>query len=128
LESFVRHDVRFLRGAVFSAQIAKRKAGQLAVAIQVAFQQMGAFDASDSKVALASTEPAPVADVQIIENVRRLQNLGRRPTQSQGSSAGAVDRPKMDEIEQKLESALALQIDDRILSEKPSRDGVVVSL
>lgn len=111
-----------------SAQIDKRKTGQLAMAIQVAFQQMGAFDASNSKLALASTEPAPVADVQIIENVRRLQNLGRLPTQPQGSSAGAVDRPKMDEIEQKLESAFALQIDDRILSVKPSRDGVVVSL
>jgi chemotaxis protein MotB len=32
----------------------------------------------------------------------------------------------MDEIEQKLEPVLALQIDDRILSVKPSRDGVVV--
>jgi hypothetical protein len=52
-----------------SAQIDKRKAGQLAMAIQVAFQQMGAFDASDAKIALASPEPAPVADVQIIENV-----------------------------------------------------------
>jgi DNA-binding response OmpR family regulator/flagellar motor protein MotB len=111
-----------------SAQIDKRKAGQLAMAIQAAFQQMGAFDASNSKVALASTEPVPVADVQIIENVRRLQNLGRLPTLPQGSSAGAVDRPKMDEIEKKLQSALALQIDDRVLSVKPSRDGVVVSL
>jgi Transcriptional regulatory protein, C terminal len=111
-----------------SAQIVKRKAGELAMAIQVAFQQMGAFDDSNSRVAPASTEPAPVADVQIIQNVRRLQNSGRLPTQLQGSSAGAVDHPQMDEIEQKLESALALQIDDRILSLKPSRDGVVVSL
>src|SRR5271154_1915908 len=62
-----------------SAQIDKRKAGQLAVAIQVAFQQMGIFDDASTKVALASADPTPIADVQIIENVKRLQSLGRLP-------------------------------------------------
>jgi DNA-binding response OmpR family regulator/flagellar motor protein MotB len=111
-----------------SAQIDKRKAGQLAMAIQVAFQQMGVFDASSSKAALASTEPAPVADVQIIENVRRLQNLGQLPVLPQGSSAASVDRPKMDELQKKLEDALALQIDTRVVPVKPSKEGIVVSL
>src|SRR5271168_2644878 len=77
-----------------SAQIDKRKAGQLAVAIQVAFQQMGIFDASNSKVALASTEPIPIPDVQIIADVKRLQNMGRLPA-APGSPGGSVDRPKM---------------------------------
>jgi hypothetical protein len=63
------------------------------VAIQVVFQQMGVFDASDSKVALASTEPRPIADVQIVENVKRLQNMGRLPTLQRGSFAESVDRP-----------------------------------
>jgi chemotaxis protein MotB len=111
-----------------SAQIAKRKAGQLAMAIQVAFQQMGVFDASSSKVALASTEPVPVADVQIIEKVRRLQNLGQLPVLPQGSPAASVDRPKMDELQKKLERALALQIDTRVVSVKPSKEGIAVSL
>ena len=115
-----------------SAQIDKRKAGQLAMAIQVAFQvafqQMGVFDASNSKVALASAEPVPVADVQIIERVRRLQNLDQLPVPPQGWSAASVDRPKMDELQKKLEDALALKIDNRVISVKPSKEGVVVSL
>jgi chemotaxis protein MotB len=111
-----------------SAQIDKRKAGQLAMAIQVAFQQMGIFDAASSKVALASAEPTPMADVQIIANVKRLQNLGQLPTPAQGPASGSVDRPKMDELQKKLEDALALQIDNRTISVAPSRKGIVVSL
>ena len=110
-----------------SAQIDKRKAGQLAVAIQVAFQEMGIFDASNSKVALASTEPIPIPDVQIIADVKRLQNMGRLPTPP-GSPGGSVDRPKMDELQTKLENALALQIDNSIISVRPNKEGIVVSL
>jgi DNA-binding response OmpR family regulator/flagellar motor protein MotB len=111
-----------------SAQIDKRKAGQLAMAIPVAFQQMGIFDAASSKVALASAEPTPIADVQIIENVKRLQNLGQLPGPVQVPSAGSIDRPKMDELQEKLEDALALQIDNRIISAAPNKEGIVVSL
>ena len=111
-----------------SAQIDKRKAGQLAIAIQAAFQQMGIFDAASSRVALASAEPTPIADVQIIENVKRLQNLGQLPSPAQGPTAGSVDRPKMDELQKKLEGALALQIDNRIISVVPNKEGIVVSL
>ncbi len=111
-----------------SAQIDKRKAGQLAMAIQVAFQQMGIFDAASSKVALASADPTPIADVQIIESVKRLQNLGQLPPTSPAAPAGFVDRRKMDELQQKLEDALALQIDNRIISVKSNKEGIVVSL
>jgi two-component system copper resistance phosphate regulon response regulator CusR len=69
-----------------SAQIEKREAGQLAMAIQVAFQQMGIFDAASSKVALASTDPTPIADVQIIENVKRHAEHG--PAAQSGARPG----------------------------------------
>jgi chemotaxis protein MotB len=89
---------------------------------------MGIFDAASSRVALASAEPTPIADVQIIENVKRLQNLGQLPSPAQGPTAGSVDRPKMDELQKKLEGALALQIDNRIISVAPNKEGIVVSL
>ena len=111
-----------------SAQIDKRKAGQLAMAIPLAFQQMGIFDAASSKVALAGGGPTPIAEVQLIENVKRLQNLGQLPNATQGSLTGSVDRPKMDELQKKLEDALALQIDNRIISVAPNKEGTVVSL
>lgn len=92
---------------------------------QVAFQQMGIFDAASSKVALASAGPAPIADVQIIENVKRLQTLGRLPLPA---PADSVDRPKMDELQKQLEDALGPQIKNQIISVRPTKGGIVVSL
>jgi two-component system OmpR family response regulator len=104
-----------------SAQIDKRKAGQVAEAIQAAFQQTGFFDASGSKSARARAQPIPAGDVQIIESVKGLQNLGRLSTSPQVSFPGSVDRAKMDELQARLADALALQIDDRIVSENRTR-------
>ena len=66
--------------------------------------------------------------MQIIESVKRLQNLGRLLTSPQGSFPGSVDRAKIDELQARLADALALQIDDRIVSVKPNQEGIVVSL
>src|ERR1700740_571332 len=107
-----------------SAQVDKRKVGQLAIAIQVAFQQMGGFDAASSKVALASAGPSPIADVQIIENVTRLQTLGRLTLPA---PADSVDRPKMEELQEQLEDALGPQIKNQIISVRPTKEGIVVS-
>src|SRR5271156_5266276 len=67
-----------------SAQIDKRKAGQLATAMQAAFQQMGAYAASNSKIALASNKPMPLADTQIIADVKGLQATRQLHTALQG--------------------------------------------
>src|ERR1700723_2307662 len=121
----VEHSVKRAGRAI---ELTPKEFGQLAMAIQLAFQQMGIFDAASSKVALAGGEPTPIAEVQLIENVKRLQNLGQLPNATQGSLTGSVDRPKMDELQKKLEDALALQIDDRIISVAPNKEGTVVSL
>ena len=70
-----------------SAQVDKRKVGQLALAIQVAFQQMGIFDASNTKPAVANSEPMPFSDVQMIENQERVQAMGRLVNSPHGSLA-----------------------------------------
>ncbi|MFZ0883186.1 MAG: response regulator [Candidatus Acidiferrales bacterium] len=111
-----------------SAQVDKRKAGQLAMAIQVAFQQMGIFDSSNSKPGLVDTEPMPFADVQMIENVKRLQAMGRLVNSPQENLAESPDRPNLEEIRMKLDAALAPQIKQRTVSVTPTKEGVVVSL
>ena len=57
-----------------------------------------------------------------------MQNMGQLPSPVQGPAAGSVDRPKMDELQKKLEDALALQIDNRIISVASNKEGIVVSL
>lgn len=46
-----------------SSQVDKRGVGQLALAIQVGFQRMGIFDASNSHPAVSNTEPTPFSNV-----------------------------------------------------------------
>jgi Membrane MotB of proton-channel complex MotA/MotB len=54
-----------------SSQVDKRKVGRLALAIQVAFQELGVFETSNTKIPISETEPMPFANVQAVENVER---------------------------------------------------------
>ena len=111
-----------------ASQVDKRRVGQLALAIQVAFQQMGIFDSSNSKPELENTEPMPFSKVQMVENAQRLEALGRLVNSPRGTLAGSPDRPDMDLIQKQLESALAAQIKKRSVSVNPTKEGIVVSL
>ena len=51
-----------------SSQVDKRRVGRLALAIQVAFQEMGVFEASTTQVPLDVTDPMPFSTAQAIEN------------------------------------------------------------
>src|ERR1700722_13675652 len=72
-----------------SSQVDKRKVGKLSLAIQVAFQQMGVFETSNTKMPLSTTEPMPFQDAQSIENVVRTEDL-RRVAQPQGALSNAI--------------------------------------
>lgn len=111
-----------------SAQVDKRRVGQLALAIQVAFQQMGIFDASNTKPEVMTTEPMPFSKVQMVENSERVEAMGRLVNSPHGILAGSPDRPDMAEVQKKLEEALAAQIKNRTVSVTPTREGIVVSL
>jgi hypothetical protein len=60
-----------------SAQVDQKKVGKLALAIQIAFQEMGVFPASTTQVPLDLNEPMPFSTVQAIQNVAHNTELGR---------------------------------------------------
>ena len=111
-----------------SSQVDKRRVGQLAVAIQVAFQQMGIFDSSNSRPELVHTEPMPFAAVQVVENVERIQNVGRIVNSPRENVSESPERSNLDEIQKQLQSALANQIGRHTVSVTPTKEGIVVSL
>lgn len=111
-----------------SAQVDKRKVGQLAIAIQVAFQQMGVFDASNTRPQVANSEPMPFSQVQMIENQERVQALGRLVNAPKGELGESPDRPDLNEIQKQLQTALAGQIEKHTVSVTPTKEGIVVSL
>lgn len=111
-----------------SSQVDKRRVGQLALAIQVAFQQMGIFQASNSKPALTDTEPMPFSNVQIVENAERNQALGRLVNSPQGDLTNAPVREVMSNLQNQLTTALGAQIKKHTITVTPTREGIVVSL
>ena len=111
-----------------SAQVDKRKVGQLAMAIQVAFQQMGIFDASNTRPEVSNSEPMPFSKVQMVENQERVQAMGRLVNAPRGALGESPDKPNMNEIQKQLQTALAAQIEKHTVSVTPTKEGIVVSL
>src|SRR5258708_38838708 len=58
-----------------SSQVDKRKVGKLALSIQVAFQELGVFETSNTKIPLSDTEAVPFSQVPGIENAPRTTDL-----------------------------------------------------
>jgi chemotaxis protein MotB len=110
-----------------SSQVDKRKVGRLSLAIQVAFQQMGVFETSNTKMPLSTSEPMPFQDAQMIENVVRTEDL-RRVTQPQGTLSNAITGGEMMGIQKEIEKALAPEIRSHVVLLKEQREGLVISL
>lgn len=111
-----------------SSQVDKRKVGKLSLAIQVAFQQMGVFETSNTKMPLSTTEPMPFQDAQSIENVVRTQDLRRIVQPGEGAFANAVLSGELMGIQTEIEKALAPEISSHVVELKEQREGLVISL
>jgi len=111
-----------------SSQVDKRRVGQLSLAIQVAFQKMGIFEASNTRPEISDTEPMPFSKVQMIENAPRVQDLTRVADPPKGPLVGAPDKPNMEDIRKELEKSLAAQIQNHTVTVTPTKEGIVVSL
>ena len=111
-----------------SSQVDKRKVGRLALAIQVAFQELGVFDTSNTKVPLSNTEPMPFANVQAIENVERTGEMERFVSPTKGILGAAGNPATMKDIQSELLKALAPEIKERTVAVQARKEGVIVSL
>src|SRR5271156_1980045 len=74
-----------------SSQVDKKKVGKLALAIQVAFQEMGVFQASTTKVPVDFRDPMPFSSVQAIENVARTASVGQITSHPEGGLGSGVE-------------------------------------
>ncbi|HSC44510.1 MAG TPA: OmpA family protein [Candidatus Acidoferrum sp.] len=105
----------------------KRKVGRLALAIQVAFQQMGVFDTSNTQIPLSDSEAVPFSKVQVVENSERTTDLERFVQPMKGMLVASSNAPLKD-IQAELEKALAPEIQRKVVDVKARREGLVVSL
>ncbi|HMD96043.1 MAG TPA: flagellar motor protein MotB [Terriglobia bacterium] len=138
-----------------SSQVDKRKVGKLALAMQVAFQQMGIFEASNTKMPLSTTAPMPYSEAQLVENTPLTEAMGRlvstsrgKPGATVGAPGGGYGRgpggrpgagpgagpgggpglPDLDQLRREIERALAPQLRLNEVAIEPRGDGMVLSL
>jgi len=111
-----------------SSQVDQRKVGRLALAIQVAFQELGVFPASTTQIPLDSKEPMPFSTVQAIQNVKHNTELGRIASPPEDSLAAASDETDLDTLQTQLQEALHHEIALHEVALQRQTDGLVVSL
>jgi chemotaxis protein MotB len=109
-----------------SSQVDKRKVGQLAMAIQVAFQEMGVFPAATTEIPLDSNKPMPFSTVQAIEQMKNKTETGR--TASPSEDPAAPDQVDLNTLQSELQEALHNEISLNQVALHRETEGLVVSL
>jgi chemotaxis protein MotB len=115
-----------------SSQVDKRKVGMLALAIQVAFQEMGVFQTSTTEVPMDVATPMPFGTAQAIESTMRTASLGRivsAPESPLGASLNTgAENGDLGNLQAELETALAPEIKRKEIAMRREPDGLVISL
>jgi len=111
-----------------SSQVDKKKVGKLALAIQVAFQEMGVFQASTTEVPIDIASPMPFSTAQAIENSERTAALGRIVSHPEGSLGTIGQNGDLAQLQKELEIALAAEIQRKEIAMRREPDGLVISL
>jgi chemotaxis protein MotB len=111
-----------------TAQVDHRRVGKLAMAIQVAFQELGVFPTSSTQIPVNSADPMPFNTVQAIENSERNAALGRLVPPPKGGLSGAAENGDLKSLRKELEQALAPEIQRQEVAIRDEPDGLVISL
>jgi len=111
-----------------SAQVDQRKVGKLALAIQVAFQELGVFPASSTKVPLDIQEPMPFAATQVIENAKRNTELGRVSSPPLDTVTPSSQETNLTTLQAELQQALRREIASHAVALHRESEGLVISL
>jgi len=110
-----------------SSQVDNRKVGELAAAIQVAFQKLAIFTPSSSQVNLLQTK-ASFTNPKLLDDAVRGQNLGRVIHRDDGLAGPDESLPDPGQIREELQQALAGEIQKKHVNLRITHEGLVISL
>jgi chemotaxis protein MotB len=111
-----------------TSQVDKRKVGKLAVAIQVAFQQLGVFPDSNTQIPVNPNDPMPFSTVQEIDNVARTASLGRLVASPGEIPSSTEEDGDLKSLRRQLQQTLVAQIARHEVTLRSTPDGLVISL
>lgn len=111
-----------------SAQVDQKKAGRIAMAIQVAFQEMGVFQASSTKIPMRDDNAMPFEVAQVVENVVKKNDLKKLVNPMKGDLTNSAEVESLMDAKSELEKALAPEMQRNEVTMELHREGLVVSL
>jgi two-component system, OmpR family, copper resistance phosphate regulon response regulator CusR len=111
-----------------TSQVDKRKVGKLAMAIRVAFQELGVFPDSTTKIPVDSKEPMPFDQVQEIENAARTAAMGRLIASPGDHASSTQENGDLESLRRELQQTLAPEISRHEVVLRSTPDGLVISL
>lgn len=111
-----------------SEQVDQRKVGRLALAIQVAFQELGVFPASTTQVPIDMNEPMPFSTVEAIESAKHNTDLGRIASPPDDSLGAASEEANLTTLQPELQQALQKEIALHTVALHRESEGLVISL
>jgi len=111
-----------------SAQVDQRKVGKLALAIQVAFQELGVFPASTTQIPLDNAEPMPFSTVQAIANPKHNAELGRISSSPNGDLGSSSEETDLSALQGELQQALQHELAVHAIALHREVEGLVISL
>lgn len=111
-----------------SSQVDKRKVGKLALAIQVAFQELGVFPASTTQVPLDVEQPMPFSTVQAIQNVKRNADLKRVLSSPEQTLSPTAENAEISTLQSELQDALRNELALHEVAMRRVSEGLVISL
>jgi len=111
-----------------SSQVDKRRAGRLAMAIQVAFQELGVFQTSNTKIPLQDEDAMPFEKVQTIENMERKADLAKIVNPMKGTLTSSAEIQSLQEAQDAIQKALHSEIVKHEVTMTMRREGLVISL
>jgi chemotaxis protein MotB len=111
-----------------SSQVDQKKAGHLAQAIQVAFQELGVFKASNTKVPLRDADAMPFEKAQVVENTQLTADMGRFVNPMKGILTGAAEAQSLHDAQEAIQKALHPEIEQNKVSIVLRPEGLTISL
>jgi chemotaxis protein MotB len=111
-----------------SSQVDKKKVGKLALAIQVAFQQMGVFDASNTQRPVEGADGTQSSDTPGTGNSDQAASHDQAASSFDGVLATKDGSGDLTGLKSELEIALASEIKSKAIAVHREPDGLVISL
>ena len=111
-----------------SSQVDKRKVGRLAMAIQVAFEHLGVFESSNSKMPLANSEPMPFDNVQIIEKALKTTDIAQPVPAAKGARTGPGQKGDLMKLVSDLQRSFQAEIKHNDISIRLGHEGIIITL